>query len=50
MSDNAPDLHMLNVVVGDMPASLEFYRRLGIAVPGPRDAACSRCRSVPGRS
>jgi uncharacterized glyoxalase superfamily protein PhnB len=33
MSDSAPDLHMLNVIVGDMPASLEFYRRLGVAVP-----------------
>ena len=33
MDDSAPDLHMLNVVVGDMPASLEFYRRLGVAVP-----------------
>ena len=33
MSENTPDLHMLNVVVGDMPASLDFYRRLGIAVP-----------------
>src|SRR5258708_5374346 len=33
MSDSAPDLHMLNVVVGDMAASLDFYRRLGIAVP-----------------
>jgi catechol 2,3-dioxygenase-like lactoylglutathione lyase family enzyme len=39
MSDNAPDLHMLNVVVGDMSASLDFYRRLGIVVPGPEDAA-----------
>src|SRR5260370_5750442 len=34
MSDSAPDLHMLNVVVCDMAASLDFYRRLGIAVPG----------------
>lgn len=34
MSDAAPDLHMVNVVVGDMEASLEFYRRLGVAVPG----------------
>lgn len=33
MDDSAPYLHMLNVVVGDMPASLEFYRRLGVAVP-----------------
>ena len=34
MSEPAPDLHMLNVIVGDMPASLDFYRRLGAAVPG----------------
>jgi catechol 2,3-dioxygenase-like lactoylglutathione lyase family enzyme len=30
---------MLNVVVRDMAASTEFYRRLGIAVPGPGGAA-----------
>ena len=29
---------MLNVVVRDMAASLDFYRRLGIAVPAPADA------------
>ena len=39
MSDIPPDLHMLNLVVGDMPASLEFYRRLGVAVPDGGDAA-----------
>lgn len=33
MSNSAPDLHMVNVVVGDMPASLDFYRRLGIVIP-----------------
>src|SRR6202034_3641756 len=33
MDDSASALHMLNMVVGDMPASLEFYRRLGVAVP-----------------
>ena len=33
MSGSVPDLHMLNVVVGDMAASLDFYHRLGIAVP-----------------
>lgn len=38
MSDDAPDLHMLNVVVGDMAASLDFYRRLGVAVPGASEA------------
>jgi uncharacterized glyoxalase superfamily protein PhnB len=32
MSD-APDLHMLNVVVGDMAATVDFYRRLGVATP-----------------
>jgi uncharacterized glyoxalase superfamily protein PhnB len=39
MSDAAPDLHMLNVVVGDMAATLEFYRRLGVTVP--EDVAAS---------
>jgi len=39
MSESTPDLHMLNVVVGDMAASLDFYRRLGIAVPGDTDSA-----------
>jgi catechol 2,3-dioxygenase-like lactoylglutathione lyase family enzyme len=39
MSENAPDLHMLNVVVADMPASLDFYRRLGVAVPDGEDIA-----------
>ncbi len=39
MSDSPPDLHMLNLVVGDMSASLDFYRRLGIAVPLGEDAA-----------
>jgi hypothetical protein len=34
MSDGVPDLHMLNVVVADMPAGFDFYRRLGVAVPG----------------
>jgi uncharacterized glyoxalase superfamily protein PhnB len=33
MSDGQPDLHMLNVVVCDMAASLDFYRRVGVAVP-----------------
>jgi len=28
-----PDLHMLNLVVSDMAASIDFYRRLGVAVP-----------------
>src|SRR6266568_152425 len=39
MSDNAADLHMLNVVVSDMEASLDFYRRLGVAVPAGENAA-----------
>ena len=38
-SDRPPDLHMLNVVVRDMAASLDFYRRLGVAVPAPGDSA-----------
>jgi uncharacterized glyoxalase superfamily protein PhnB len=39
MNESPPDLHMLNLVVGDMAASLEFYGRLGVAVPGGADAA-----------
>ena len=39
MSDTAPDLHMLNVVVRDMAAALDFYRRLGVAVPDSRAGA-----------
>jgi uncharacterized glyoxalase superfamily protein PhnB len=31
---STPDLHMLNVVVTDMAASVEFYRRLGVAADG----------------
>ena len=30
MNDAAPDLHMLNVVVNDMSATVDFYRRLGV--------------------
>lgn len=49
MSDSAPDLHMLNLVVADMAASLAFYRRLGIAVPGGQDAAAAHVQlRMPG--
>jgi catechol 2,3-dioxygenase-like lactoylglutathione lyase family enzyme len=37
MSDGASDLHMLNVVVRDMAATVQFYRRLGVAVPDDVD-------------
>lgn len=37
--DRAPDLHMLNVVVGDMAATLEFYRHLGVEGAGDVDPA-----------
>lgn len=33
MSDGPPKLAQLNLVVGDMSASLDFYRRLGAAAP-----------------
>jgi catechol 2,3-dioxygenase-like lactoylglutathione lyase family enzyme len=33
MSDGAPELHMLNLVVGDTAASVDFYRRLGVELP-----------------
>ena len=39
MNNSGPDLHMLNLVVDDMRASLDFYRQLGIAVPDGGDAA-----------
>jgi catechol 2,3-dioxygenase-like lactoylglutathione lyase family enzyme len=49
MNDNAPDLQMLNLVVADMPASLDFYRRLGVAVPDGDDAAGPHVElSMPG--
>lgn len=36
MADDTPDLHMLNLVVRDVGASIEFYRRLGVGGPdGP---------------
>jgi len=41
MSDTAPELHMLNLVVGDTAASVDFYRRLGVELPSgetPSDA------------
>src|SRR5262249_37477565 len=38
MSESGPALHMLNLMEGDMPASLDFYRRLGVAVPDGDDA------------
>jgi catechol 2,3-dioxygenase-like lactoylglutathione lyase family enzyme len=33
MPENLPDLHMLNLVVRDIEASAEFYRRLGVVRP-----------------
>jgi hypothetical protein len=34
---DAPHLRMLNLIAGSIPASLEFYRRLGVTVPPPAD-------------
>jgi catechol 2,3-dioxygenase-like lactoylglutathione lyase family enzyme len=39
MSEALPDLHMLNVVVRDMAASVAFYRRLGVVVPEEADTS-----------
>jgi catechol 2,3-dioxygenase-like lactoylglutathione lyase family enzyme len=47
-SDSPADLHMLNVVVRDMAASLDFYRRLGIAVPAPDAAGAHVQLKMPG--
>jgi uncharacterized glyoxalase superfamily protein PhnB len=38
MSEPAADLHMLNVIVRDMAASLDFYRQLGVTVPDDLNA------------
>jgi catechol 2,3-dioxygenase-like lactoylglutathione lyase family enzyme len=49
VSDSPPDLHMLNLVVTDMAASLDFYRRLGVAVTGGQDTAGARVQlRMPG--
>jgi catechol 2,3-dioxygenase-like lactoylglutathione lyase family enzyme len=49
MSDRPPEMHMLNVVVGDMAASLDFYRHLGIAVPDDEDTTGVHVQlSMPG--
>jgi hypothetical protein len=37
MSDSAPDLRMLNIVVADRSASIDFYRRVGIVLPDGED-------------
>ncbi len=37
MSDGPPKLTMLNLVVADMRASLDFYRRLGTVASGEAD-------------
>jgi hypothetical protein len=33
MTEPRPVFHQLNTVSGDVAASLEFYRRLGVAIP-----------------
>jgi len=48
MTESAPDLHMLNVIVGDMPASLAFYRRLGVAAPGGAEPGAHVQLRMPG--
>src|SRR6266487_379295 len=49
MSDSAPYLHMLNVVVADMQASLDFYRRLGVTVADSEDTAAAHVQlRMPG--
>jgi uncharacterized glyoxalase superfamily protein PhnB len=49
MSESVPNLHMLNLVVADMAASLDFYRRLGVALPESKDAAAAHVQlKMPG--
>lgn len=39
MDEPRPDLHMVNLVVSDMAASVDFYRLLGVAPPDESDVA-----------
>lgn len=48
MSERAPDLHMLNVIVGDMAASVDFYRRLGVTAAGPDTSGAHVQLRMPG--
>jgi catechol 2,3-dioxygenase-like lactoylglutathione lyase family enzyme len=49
MSGRGADLHMLNLIVGDMAASLEFYGRLGVRTPGGDSVAASHVQlRMPG--
>lgn len=49
MSDShRPDLHMLNIVVAGMSASLDFYRRLGVPVPDGEGASGHVQLQMPG--
>ncbi len=48
MSDSAADLHMLNLIVGDMAASLDFYRRLVVTADGTDTSAAHVQLRMPG--
>jgi catechol 2,3-dioxygenase-like lactoylglutathione lyase family enzyme len=48
IGDSQPDLHMLNVIVGDMQASLEFYRRLGVTPRGQGSPGAHVQLKMPG--
>jgi catechol 2,3-dioxygenase-like lactoylglutathione lyase family enzyme len=50
MSDATPELHMLNLVVGDTAASVDFYRRLGVELPsGEEPSGVHVAMRTPGR-
>ncbi len=49
MSESPPDLHMLNVMVADIAASLDFFRRLAVTVSGGTVGAYVQLR-MPGGS
>lgn len=49
MTRTSPDLHMLNLVVADMEAALDFYRHLGVDVPaGDAGSAAHVQLKMPG--
>jgi uncharacterized glyoxalase superfamily protein PhnB len=49
VSDDAPDLQTVNLLVSDMAASMAFYRRLGVPLPAGDDAASAHVEvTMPG--
>ena len=48
MARKPPDLRMLNLVVKDTAATVEFYRRLGVDAPSPDESPMHAQLRMPG--